>query len=266
MAEMIWRGAVSDLTDAVAHRYVAITLARQDVVQRYRRSRIGAFWLTINMGVMIGAIGFVFGMLFRSPLQEFLPFLAAGMILWGFISSCINEGCTAFSASEGIILQVRMPLATHVLRVLLRNILIFFHNILIFPIVLIGVGGAPGWQLIWIVPGFALLVLNLFWMMLVVGVVCTRYRDMAQIVQNVMQVAFYMTPIMWMPKSLPEHAPKWLIDLNPFVHLLALVRDPLLGVSPPALSWLIALILLLLGGGFAVAFFERYRHRVAYWL
>ncbi len=59
-------------------------LGWQDVRQRYRRSALGPFWLTISMGVMIGTIGIVFGQIFKTPMREFLPFLAAGMILWSF--------------------------------------------------------------------------------------------------------------------------------------------------------------------------------------
>lgn len=266
MSDIFWQQATDDLRGAVRRRYLATTLAKQDVGRRYHQSRIGAFWLTINMGITIGVIGLVFGLLFRAPMQTFLPFLAAGVIIWGFISTCINEGCVAFSSADQIILQVRMPLATHVLRVLLRNIIILAHNILIFPIALFAVGGTLHWQIFWMIPGFAILALNLFWMMLAASVICTRFRDMTQVIQNIMQVTFFLTPIVWMPRSLPEHAPKWIFDLNPFAHLVSLVRDPLLGTTPSLTTWCVSLVLLLFGWIFAVAFFGRYRRRIAYWL
>jgi lipopolysaccharide transport system permease protein len=246
------------------HR-LATTFGWQDIAQRYRRSPIGAFWLTINMAVLIGALGMIFGMLFRMPLTAFLPYVCAGLVAWGYVSTALNEGCTAFIASDGLILHVRMPLFTHVLRVLWRNAIILSHNLLIFPIVLLAVGRTPTWGMLWAIPGWVLLSLNLAWMMLVLGILCARYRDMIQVVQNLLQVLFYATPLMWMPQALPD-GKGLLATLNPFFHLVSVVRDPLLGQPVPATTWGACLSLLALGWLFVVPFFARYRHRVPYWL
>jgi len=120
--------ALSDIAMATRRYFLVGMLGWQDVRQHYRRSALGPFWLTIAMGVMIGSIGVVFGQIFNSPMSEFLPFLAAGMIFWGFISSVITEGCTGFIAAEGIIKQLPIPLFVHILRVIWRNLLILAHN------------------------------------------------------------------------------------------------------------------------------------------
>jgi hypothetical protein len=135
--------ALDDIKAALYQHYLASTLSRQDVAQRYHRSRVGPFWLTINMGVLIAALGFVFGALFRAQLDEFLTFICVSMIFWGFISACLNEGCTSFIAAEGIIVQVRIPLFTHVLRSHHRNAIILAHNLLILPLVFLLVGRIP---------------------------------------------------------------------------------------------------------------------------
>lgn len=258
--------ALRDIIEALERHHLATTFAWQDIAQRYRRSRIGAFWLTINMGVLIGALGIVFGTLFRTPMQEYLPFICSGMIIWGFISSCLNEGCTSFISAEGIILQVRMPLFTHVLRTMLRNAIIFAHNLIIFPVLVVVLGAHVSGAVLLAIPGFLLVVLNLLWMMLVLGLICARYRDLTQVLQNLLQVLFYVTPIMWQPKTLPESVSRYLFDLNPFFHLMTIVREPLLGEAPAALSWCTAVIMLAFGWSFAIWFFSRYRRRVPYWL
>src|SRR5690606_16082622 len=162
-------------------------LGWQDVRQRYRRSSLGPFWLTVSMAVMIGTIGVVFGQIFNSPMTEFLPFLAAGIIFWGFISSVINEGCTSFIAAEGIIKQLPIPLFVHVLRMVWRNILILAHNIVIFPLTLLAVGKPLSWQAFISIPGFLLVVINLTWIALILSTLCTRYRDLPQMIGNLLQ-------------------------------------------------------------------------------
>lgn len=258
--------ALTDIAMAGRRHSLIGMLGWQDVRQRYRRSAIGPFWLTISMGVMIGVIGVVFGQIFNSPMSEYLPFLTIGMILWTFVSAVIAEGCTGFIAAEGIIKQLPIPMFVHISRMIWRNLLILSHNIVIFPLVLLAVGKPLGWVALLSVPGLALAVLNLAWVALVLGVLCARYRDLPQIVASVLQVFFYLTPIMWMPSLLPARSSVYLLDLNPMYHLLEIVRAPLLGQVPAASSWLLSLALAVLGWFFALAVFGRFKRRIAYWL
>ena len=142
---------------------LAILLSKHDIRGRYRRSAIGPFWLTISMGVMIASIGLVFGQIFSTPMDEYLPFLAAGIILWAFITSTINEGCTGFIDAEGIIKQLPIPLFVHIFRVLWRNVQILAHNILILPLVLLVMGKGLSFVALWAVPGLMLVMLCLSW-------------------------------------------------------------------------------------------------------
>ncbi|MCD4510008.1 ABC transporter permease [Brucella pseudogrignonensis] len=258
--------AIRDISEALSKYRLALIFGWQDVAQRYRRSRVGAFWLTLNMAVFIGALGLIFGTLFQSQMREFLPYLCAGVITWGFISTCLSEGCTTFTSSGGIILQVRMPLFTHVMRTIWRNIIIFAHNIVIFPVVLLIMGKMINLNVLWVIPGFLLLSLNLSWMMLILAVLCARFRDMTQIITNVLQVLFYATPIMWMVKVLPDHVSRTFIELNPFYHFIELVRAPLFGSPPTFLDWTFGFACAVIGWVVAISFFGRYRWRVAYWL
>lgn len=264
--QSIVKTAVNDIKDALINIRVALIFGWQDVAQRYRRSRLGAFWLTLNMAVFIGAVGFIFGTIFQSDMSEFLPYLCVGVITWGFISTSLSEGCNTFISSEGIILQVNMPLFTHIIRTLWRNIIIFGHNIVIFPVVLFLTGKSVNFNVFYAIPGFFLLCINLTWMMLILAVLCTRYRDMMQVVTNVLQVMFYATPIMWMVKVLPNHVSQWFIELNPFFHLIELVRSPLFSAVPTVGDWSLSFLMALLGWGIAICFFGRYRWRVPYWL
>jgi ABC-type polysaccharide/polyol phosphate export permease len=242
------------------------TLGWHDIRGRYRRSAIGPFWLTISMGVMIASIGVVFGQIFNTPMDEYLPFLAAGIILWAFITGTINEGCTGFIEAEGMIKQLPIPLFVHILRVLWRNFLILAHNILILPLVLLVMGKGVGLEALLAIPGLLLVALCLSWVALLFAMLCARYRDLAQIVASVLQVALYLTPIIWMPSLLPDRMGATFLQLNPFFHLLELIRAPLLGVVPSLTSWLVVLVITVVGWGFTLLVFSRLRHRVAYWL
>ena len=256
----------ADIHEAYKKYFQFTTLGWQDVATRYRRSRIGAFWLTINMAVLIAALGMVFGTLFQRPMANFLPYLSIGLILWGFLTSALNEGCTSFSKAEGTILQVRMPYSTHIARVVWRNLIIFAHNLLILPLVFLFFLKPVPITALLAIPGMLIIILNVTWIMLILSITCTRFRDLTQIIKSALQVFFYLTPIIWSPSLMPERAGTTLLQLNPFYHLLEVLRAPLLGNLPSITSWIVLIVMAIIGWAIALPFFGYYLKRVAYWL
>lgn len=258
--------ALSDVFMAFKNYHLFTTLGWQDVATRYRRSRVGAFWLTINMVVMISVLGAVFGTLFRAPIEQFLPSLTIGIIVWGLITGLINEGCVSFISAQDTILQIRMPLFTHILRVIWRNLIITGHNIIILPVLFITFHKTIQATAFLSLLGLLLLVINAGWMMLATSIVCTRFRDLTQIIQNAMQVLFYATPIIWGVEMLQQRIALVFLNFNPFYHLLAIVRDPLLGIHPTSTNWLVTILMAVIGWFIALIFFNRFRKRIPYWL
>ena len=258
--------AVADLKRSREKIYLALMLGWQDIKQRYRRSKLGPFWLTISMGVMIGMIGIVFGQVLNSPMKEYLPFLATGIILWTCFSTSVMEGSTSFIDAQGMIRQLDLPLSLYPIRVLWRNIVICGHNVIILPLVFLIVGKEITWSIFWVIPGFLLFSWNMLWISLLLGTFCTRFRDMPQIVSSLIQVFFYVTPIIWMPGALSARSANLLVEPNPVYHLLQVVRAPILGSSPTVMNWTVSVLVALLGSAVALWFFGKYKKRIAYWL
>ena len=256
--------ALRDIVEGARAHHLWGLLGWQDIRQRYRRSTLGPFWLTISMGALVGGLGLLYAGLFKMDVADYVPFIAAGFIVWGLISGLITEGCAAFVGAEGIIKQVGLPLSVHVYRMVWRNLIIFAHNVIIYAIVAVVFLIQPGWVGLLALPGLALLCLNGVWMGLVLGLVSARFRDVPQIVASIVQIAFFLTPIIWKPELMPDRA--LVLDLNPFYHLMEVVRAPALGQAPEPVSWLAALGITLCGWLATVLMYRRYRWRIAYWV
>lgn len=241
-------------------------LAWADTKSRYRRTSIGPFWITISTAVMVFAVGLLYAGLFGNNPSEYLPFLAIGMTMWNFIATVVSEGCAVFIASSGYIKSVRLPLPFYVFRVLARNLIVFAHNLPLILVLWLIFRWEVSWHTLLVIPGMIIASIALLGTVLILGIFCARFRDVQPIVAAVMQLLFLMTPIVWMPKTLNRDKLGFVMDGNPFYYLLEIVRGPLLGQSPPPYVWigaiLLALVALLIGG----AFYDRFRHRVAYWL
>lgn len=255
--------ALSDIRRGIWSLHLWPTLAWQEIKQRYRRSVLGPFWLTISTALFIAGMGPLYGALMGQPTSPYMHYLAVGFVVWLFISGLITEGCQAFIAAEGFIKQTRVPLTVHALRVVWRNVLILAHNFII--VILVSAWFLPplNWGVLTVPAAIFVIALNGLSLGILLGLLSARFRDIPQIVTSLVQLLFFVTPIFWRPEMLATHS--WVVDWNPIFHLIELVRAPLLGNPAPAASWLIATCVTVLGWLVALAFFARYRARIAYW-
>ncbi|MEB3754431.1 ABC transporter permease [Acinetobacter sp. MD2(2019)] len=262
---MFYKSTFHEFIHAFKHPHQWLLLAWFDIKQRYRRSVLGPFWITISTAILISALGLLWSTLFKMPLAEYLPYFAVGNILWVFISTQFNESTIGFINFTHIIKQHRLPYPSYILRQLSQNIIIFLHNfILIFIIISFSIYDWS-WKTLIAIPGFILLAAVTFFCSFIFAILSTRYRDLAPIIQNMIMVAYFMTPIMWQEKTLPEKY-HWIIHFNPFAHLISLVRQPLLGSAPSLLNWLVSIFLLLATILISYSLLNKSRNRIAYWL
>jgi len=256
--------AARDIVDGLFNVRLWSMIGWRDIKQRYRRSTLGPFWVTLSMALTISGLGLVYGVIFKTELRTYLPYLCLGMITWEFVSKSILDGSTTFLALEGLIKQIRLPLTTHIASTIWRNVVLLAHNSVIYVVVAAIFGLVPGWEVLWLIPGFALVLLNLMWIAMILAILCTRFRDVPLIVQSVVQMLFFVTPVFWSSKQMTDR--KVLVHGNPFYHVLELLRGPVLGNAPPLESWVFLLVTLALGGTATFLLFSKFRRRIAYWL
>lgn len=259
------RLAWQDMADAFRLWRLAGTLGWLDIRLRYRGSVLGPFWLTLSTGVMVAALGFLYSTLFKMELHDYLPFLALSLVLWAFVSALIGEACTCFQAAEGMIRSVRLPFHLYAFRVIVRNLLVLAHNVVVILAVYAVFDVWPGWEAVLAVPGLLLWVFDGIACCLLLGAVCARFRDIPPIVGSVMQIAFFISPIIWKPELLTGGKAQWL-PLNPFFTLLEVVRAPLLGTIPGLAVYASALTYSAVLAGIAWMLFARVRGRLAFWV
>lgn len=256
--------ALADVGSGIRGVHIWPVLGWLEIKQRYRRSVIGPFWLTLSYGAMIAGMGPLYGSLLQQDISSYFPYLATGFVVWFLIANLVGDGCNAFIAAEGFIKQVKLPLTVHVLRVIWKNLIIFAHNAAIVVLVLAWYRPPLDWHVVFVPLGLLMVAVNGLWFGLLFGLLCARFRDIPQVVGSVMQVAFFLTPVMWPSRLLGEY--QWAADWNPFFHFLETIRAPLLGHGPALRSWGIVLAVTVAGYAVTLLMFSRFRARVAYWV
>jgi lipopolysaccharide transport system permease protein len=256
--------AVGDLAAGLLRWRLAWELARLDIRNRYRGSVLGPFWMTVSTAAMVAGIGILYSTLFKIPLVQYMPWLAVSLLVWTTINQTVVDSCQSFVAAEGVIRQMPLPYTLHVLRFVIRNAIVAAHSLPLIAIVLALTGAIPGPEALLAIPGLLLIAVNACAVGLFLGMICARFRDIPQIVASVMQLAFFLSPVLWKPELLGEAA-AWL-PLNPFYALMETVRGPLVAGGASVAVWGAALAYTALSCTLAMVFFVRFRGRIAFWV
>ncbi|MCU0587246.1 MAG: ABC transporter permease [Syntrophobacteraceae bacterium] len=234
---------------------------------RYRRSLLGIGWIFLNLLIMIFSIGFIYSRLFGQDVKEFIPFLTIGLITWNHIVSGVLEGGNAFIVSEGYIKQIGLPHYVYVFRFFTSITINLLISLPCYFIIALFYGVPFGIGVLWAVPGLMLLCSSSFLMIAIFSHLNARFRDVGHIAGVALQVLFFLTPIMWPFEMLKAHKIEWIALMNPFFHMIEVVRSPLLkSLAASPTSYLVAAVWLLFLGSLAWLVTRCFGQRIPYLL
>lgn len=238
-----------------------------EIKRRYRRTMIGPFWSAISLAVFVLALGSVGSGLWNQQTSTYLPYLAAGMVVWMMISMVLTESTAMLVVGTNLFRQMKVNYSIMAYALVWRNLIVFAHNMTVFLVIALllspDVLFSP--TLVLLLPGIVLIILNATWVALTLGILCLRFRDLQQLVTTLVQIAMFVTPIFWPAENLSGRIRLLAVDLNPLFHLIDILRSPLLGRVPMLESYLAVLSLTVAGWLFTAFFFHRFRGRIAYW-
>lgn len=241
-----------------------LLLGWRDVVLRYRRSTLGSFWITISMGIMAAALGSLYSRVLNVEPNDYIPYLVLGWAAWYFISALVMDSCQVFIANASAIKEINAPKSIYVYRAVWRNFIVFAHNVLIYVVLVFGFQLWPTSSVFLVIPALIIYLINGMWLGVLFGILNVRYRDFAQMVNNIMRLMFFVTPIIWSADN--ARVPSVVIDFNPFYYFVEIIRAPLLGNVPPLYMWVIVLSITVCGWIAAIYVYSRYNSRIAFWV
>ena len=254
----------SDIADALRAHELWLYLAWQDIRLRYRRSKIGPFWITLSMVIFVLALGVLYSRLFKADIDSYLPYLSVGIVTWRYISGTLNGAPGVFISNAAYITGIKINPLTILLRLVTQHLIVFAHNAVIIVGICVYFGIQPGLTALLALPGFALITLNLVAVSVSLSLIGARFRDVSPITESVLQIFFFITPIMWPARLVP--ADSWIMLANPFAHFLNISRSPLLGELPPFESWFVAVFTLLLCSVVAGYLYRAKADKIPYWV
>ena len=230
------------LRGAFRHRALAEILVGRDLKARYRGTVLGFFWSFANPLLMMLIYMLVFGVYMRIDQENYAIFLLCGLLPWTAFTAGLIEGMGAMVSNGSIIKKVHLPLEIFPLVSVTTNII---HFLLSLPIIL-GVASLNGiglsWHLLWLPCITLLQFIFTYALALFLASMAVQFRDVAQIMPNLLTVWFYLTPVIYPTKMVPERFHVFIYS-NPMTLIIESYRDVLFYHQSPPLAGLATLLL-----------------------
>jgi lipopolysaccharide transport system permease protein len=186
-----------------------------------------------------------------------------GFFVWQFMYSIVGAAPTVFTASENWIKNDALPLSVYVYKLIARNLFNFLFTAAVVVIVMAFLRPSLDWRVVLIVPALLAYLLNAVWVTILLGVICTRFRDVSHLTQTVMRVMFFLTPVFWLPEQMGDLMK--FLWWNPFSHFLWIFRSPIIDHDPALASWAYVGVLTVVGWSITLVVFAAFRRRIVFW-
>jgi ABC-type polysaccharide/polyol phosphate export permease len=218
-------------------RHFWISLVRMDLRSRYRGSLLGIGWSLLHPLLMTAILCTVFSTVFKQNLAVYAPFLFTGFTFWNFIVAVSVQGCQCFLQGESYIRQFPAPMAIYPLRTVLGAMFHFLISLgLVIVVTLVFRGRVAPLPLLSLVATLVLLLLLGWCLALLFGVAHVLFRDTSHLSEIAFQILFYATPVIYPPDMLEGKRLGMLMNYNPTMPFLKLLRQPILDGTVPSLS------------------------------
>ena len=248
------RSFAEDVASVWAHRELVLVLARREISVRYRQTVVGLLWVLLQPLITTAIFTTVFVFFLRIPDQDsdFYPLFAfSGIAVWQYFTRIVSDGGNSLVSSSALITKVSFPR----LVIPLVSPIAAGVDCLIAIVALVVLTAAFGAHLSWTVIFAPLVILAVgmfgYAVVLWLAPLNAVYRDIGIVLPFVIQIAMYLSPIVY-PASLVPEKIRWLYELNPVAVMVDSMRWAVLGTNPPSLTgvglFVVATVLLFWGG------------------
>jgi ABC-type polysaccharide/polyol phosphate export permease len=261
--------AAADLGEGLRRWRSWTYLAVENVKNRYRRTVLGPWWLTIQTAIFVAGISIVFGHVIGKNVgvKSYILFVAVGYIAFILLSGLTRTGAEVFVNGSSTLKSTRQPLSNLVLREVAIELIHFAHNFVLFiPFVILGLAPLSLKMLI-AVPIVVVIAVNGLFLGLWLGTAVARFRDVQPLVNSILGVIIFFSPVFYNAESLGVSPARQLVLVwNPFAYLINAFRAPLIGMPLLPSYYIGAAIVTIVNVGLGLVIFTRARSRLPYWV
>ena len=174
-----------------------IYLVKLDFKKRYRRSKLGQFWITLSTLIFISLISSLYSNFFEIDSSKYILHLSIGYVLWLYIANTINKASDIFRINRDRMYVYRKNPTFFILRHLFYELFCFLHNSLIIILALFLFGNFNLYYGLLTLLNLVLLTFTLYQLSSFISFIGGRYSDFRELIGSLMTIIFFTSPILW---------------------------------------------------------------------
>lgn len=216
---------------------------KKDIRGKYKGSFLGVLWSFVNPLLMTLVYAIVFPYILKDTGDNYVTFLVIGILPWTFFTTVISQGTYCILANAGIIKKVYFPREILPISIATSGLINFLISCLIIFLFLIFSGVGFSIQILWL--PLIILTQYLFSLALIfiTSAVNVYIRDAEYIINFIVSMLFYATPILYKAETFTGSAIEWIIKLNPMATIITCYHDVLFYQSLPHIKSLLIVLL-----------------------
>ena len=226
---------LENLRQLPRYRGLIQSLVSRELKARYRGSVLGFFWSFINPLLLLLVYTFVFAYVMPPPkdIHNYALFLFCGILPWTWFSASLLESSAVLITGGNLIKKVMFPAEILPIVTVLSNLVHFLLGLPILIAFLIYFDAPIELaELPWFPVALLVQLLLTLGLALILAALTVHFRDLKDILGNVMTLWFFATPIIYYWKNAPEKIRPFL-NLNPFTHLAITYQEILFFPADP---------------------------------
>lgn len=263
VSDLLMRGC-RDIFKSIISINLWVYLGFMDIRFRYRRTFLGPWWNVLNNIIMILILSLIWSRVLNYDLNEYLLYFSLGYIFWSYIAGQITESASGFQIFKSIVQNINLPSFSYALRISMRHIIVMLHNLpLIFGVIFIADAYSRCNIFLFFI-SFIIVQANISLIVNLTLFLSSRFRDFTQIINTIVQVLFFCTPVLWKIDSLKGDL--FIITFNPMYHWIEILRQPLMSGDLNYFSFVfsvLSLFILFLLNSFIIGCYSK---KIPFWV
>jgi len=249
-----FKAALADFRGTWVDRRIWILSAIVTVGNKYRRTILGPWWMTLTTVIFVFGLSILRIGLGGGDLREAIPYVGIGFIVFTLITSGITSGANVYASAGTQLSTSRQPYSAYVFRANAVGFIDFLHDavVILLLALIFAIPLTLGWSVS--ILAVVLILVSSVGLGLWLGPLVARFRDIGPFVGAMIRLLFFLTPIFWSIDQVDATGQEWIAWFNPLTYQLLAFRDPILGtthvnapINPLTMTALIALFNVVLG-------------------
>lgn len=242
-----------------------VGLGWSDIVQSYRRTILGPFWITLNLVIFTTAITLVYGALFGMQPADYAGYVVCGMIAWLWVSGLLSEVGNTFIVFSAFLKSMPIDKSLLVWATTYKQLTTLAHQLPVyFGLMLFGII-KPSLYTLFAIPAIGIVFLMSIPITAITSILFARYRDLPRLIGGSVIIVLLTTPVFWQPTMLSGWR-KAIVYFNPIYYVIEFIRRPMLGQPLDLVTVLVVLGMTALLWVVGARFYKRYEPYVVFWV